>query len=69
MTVNVRSLIHISVNIRSLIYISVDVSSLIYFRVDVIVINLLDFQAKHMIMLRDSVVQEIIQFLEHCESK
>ena len=26
-------------------------------------------QAKHMIMLRDSVIQDIIQFLEHCESK
>lgn len=24
-------------------------------------------QAKHMIMLRDSVIQDIIQFLEHCE--
>ena len=23
--------------------------------------------AKHMIMLRDSVIQECIQFLEHCE--
>ena len=24
-------------------------------------------QAKHMIMLRDSVIQDVIQFLEHCE--
>ena len=24
-------------------------------------------QAKHMIMLKDSVAQEVIQFLEHCE--
>ena len=26
-------------------------------------------QAKHMIMLRDSVIQDVIQFLEHCEGK
>ena len=27
----------------------------------------LDVQAKHMIMLKDNVIQELIQFLEHCE--
>ena len=26
-------------------------------------------QAKHMIMLRDSVIQDIVQFLEHCEGR
>ena len=26
-------------------------------------------QAKHMIMLKDVIGQEIIQFLEHCEGK
>ncbi|RXN02539.1 tetratricopeptide repeat 30A isoform X1 [Labeo rohita] len=30
-------------------------------------LSLLENMAKHMIMLRDSVVQECIQFLEHCE--
>ena len=25
--------------------------------------------AKHMIMLRDSITEEIIQFLEHCEGR
>lgn len=32
-------------------------------------LSLLEIMAKHMIMLRDSVVQECIQFLEHCECK
>ena len=26
------------------------------------------FQAKHMIVLKDSIAKEMIQFLEHCES-
>lgn len=30
-------------------------------------LSLLENLAKHMIMLRDSVIQDIIQFLEHCE--
>ncbi|XP_064870622.1 intraflagellar transport protein 70A-like [Oncorhynchus nerka] len=30
-------------------------------------LSLLENTAKHMIMIRDSVVQECIQFLEHCE--
>uniref|UniRef100_A0AAY5L4L8 Tetratricopeptide repeat protein 30 n=1 Tax=Esox lucius TaxID=8010 RepID=A0AAY5L4L8_ESOLU len=30
-------------------------------------LSLLENMAKHMIMLRDSVIQECIQFLEHCE--
>ncbi|XP_042581467.1 tetratricopeptide repeat protein 30A isoform X3 [Cyprinus carpio] len=30
-------------------------------------LSLLENMAKHMIMLRDSVVQECVQFLEHCE--
>ncbi|CAB3981691.1 tetratricopeptide repeat 30A-like [Paramuricea clavata] len=30
-------------------------------------ISLLENMAKHMIMLRDSITEEIIQFLEHCE--
>ncbi|KAJ7386216.1 Tetratricopeptide repeat protein 30A [Desmophyllum pertusum] len=30
-------------------------------------LSLLENMAKHMIMLRDSVIQDIIQFLEHCE--
>lgn len=31
-------------------------------------LSLLENLAKHMIMLRDSVIQDIIQFLEHCET-
>ncbi|KAF7650021.1 hypothetical protein LDENG_00132350 [Lucifuga dentata] len=31
-------------------------------------LSLLENMAKHMVMLRDSVVQECIQFLEHCET-
>lgn len=30
-------------------------------------LSLLENMAKHMIMLRDTVVQDCIQFLEHCE--
>lgn len=30
-------------------------------------LSLLENMAKHMIMLRDSVIQDIVQFLEHCE--
>ena len=32
-------------------------------------ISLLENMAKHMIMLRDSITLEIIQFLEHCEGE
>ncbi|XP_002735665.1 intraflagellar transport protein 70A-like [Saccoglossus kowalevskii] len=32
-------------------------------------LSLLENMAKHMIMLRDSVIQECIQFLEHCEGR
>ena len=32
-------------------------------------LSLLENMAKHMIMLRDSVIQECVQFLEHCEGK
>lgn len=30
-------------------------------------LSLLENMSKHMLMLRDSVVQECVQFLEHCE--
>lgn len=32
-------------------------------------LSLIENMSKHMIMMRDAVIQECIQFLEHCESK
>lgn len=32
-------------------------------------LSLIENMSKHMIMLRDNVIMECIQFLEHCESE
>lgn len=32
-------------------------------------LSLLENMSKHMVMLRDAVVQECVQFLEHCEGE